>query len=66
MVALVLANELTRKFGGDSVAELVRNVEGFLVQTKEATARATEPAEGDTPLNWDEGEAFGTEHGHDS
>ncbi|MHB1732127.1 chorismate synthase [Ferrimicrobium acidiphilum] len=29
MVALVLANEATRKFGGDSVAEFVRNWEGF-------------------------------------
>ncbi|MGC9154401.1 MAG: chorismate synthase [Ferrimicrobium sp.] len=29
MVALVLANEVTRKFGGDSVAELVRNWQGF-------------------------------------
>ena len=30
MVALVLANEATRKFGGDSVAELVRNRDAFL------------------------------------
>lgn len=58
MVALVLANELTRKFGGDSVNELVRNVEGFLVQVKEATARVTEPAGDGPPLNWDEQEAF--------
>jgi chorismate synthase len=29
MMALVLANELTRKFGGDSVGELVRNVTSF-------------------------------------
>ena len=30
MVALVLANEVARKFGGDSVDELVRNRDGFL------------------------------------
>jgi chorismate synthase len=30
MVALVLANEATRKFGGDSVDELVRNRDAFL------------------------------------
>jgi chorismate synthase len=59
MAALVLANELTRKFGGDSVAELVRNVEGFLIQTKEATARVIEPADQSAaPLNWDEQQAF--------
>jgi chorismate synthase len=31
MVALVLASEALRKFGGDSVRELRRNMEGFLV-----------------------------------
>ena len=31
MVALVLAHEALRKFGGDSVRELRRNMEGFLV-----------------------------------
>lgn len=30
MMALVLADEVTRKFGGDSVAELVRNAEAYL------------------------------------
>ncbi|MEO6629383.1 MAG: chorismate synthase, partial [Aquihabitans sp.] len=30
MVALVLAQEATRKFGGDSVAEMVRNHQGFV------------------------------------
>jgi len=30
MVALVLANEALRKFGGDSIGELVRNHEGYL------------------------------------
>jgi chorismate synthase len=29
MVALVLAAEAQRKFGGDSVAELVRNADGY-------------------------------------
>ena len=32
MMALVLADEATRKFGGDSVAELVRNAEAYLAQ----------------------------------
>jgi chorismate synthase len=30
MVALVLANEAARKFGGDSVSELVRNRDAFV------------------------------------
>jgi chorismate synthase len=30
MVALVLAEALTEKFGGDSVAETARNVRGYL------------------------------------
>jgi chorismate synthase len=30
MVSLVLANEALRKFGGDSLAELLRNRDGFL------------------------------------
>ena len=30
MVALVLAGEALRKFGGDSMAELVRNRDGFV------------------------------------
>jgi chorismate synthase len=29
MVALVLAAEAQRKFGGDSISELVRNAESF-------------------------------------
>jgi chorismate synthase len=67
MVALVLANELTRKFGGDSVSELVRNVEGFVIQTKEASSRVAEPAATDAaPLNWDEHEAFDPGPGADS
>jgi chorismate synthase len=64
MTALVIANELTRKFGGDSIAELVRNVEGFLLQTKEATARVVEPPDDDVaPLNWDESQAFDDDSG---
>jgi chorismate synthase len=30
MMSLVLANEALRKFGGDSVAELLRNRDGFV------------------------------------
>ena len=30
MVSLVLANEALRKFGGDSLAELLRNRDGFV------------------------------------
>jgi chorismate synthase len=30
MMALVLANEALRKFGGDSLAEVVRNRDGYL------------------------------------
>lgn len=40
MVALVLASELLRKFGGDSVAELVRNVEGYKATLGESTSTA--------------------------
>ncbi len=35
MVALVLANEATRKFGGDSMPELLRNAQGFDRQWRE-------------------------------
>lgn len=35
MVALVLADEASRKFGGDSVAEIVRNRDGFLAALRE-------------------------------
>jgi len=35
MMALVLANEALRKFGGDSVAEVVRNRDGFLASLGE-------------------------------
>jgi chorismate synthase len=61
MMALVLANEVTRKFGADSVGELVRNYEGFLIQVKEATARVTEAIDDLAPINWDGDEAFGSD-----
>ena len=32
MVALVLASEMQRKFGGDTVDEVVRNLEGYRSQ----------------------------------
>ena len=35
MVALVLAGEATRKFGGDSVAEFVRNAGSFSAALRE-------------------------------
>jgi chorismate synthase len=35
MVALVLADEATRKFGGDTVDEIVRNHKGYLESIKE-------------------------------
>ncbi|TME19897.1 MAG: chorismate synthase, partial [Chloroflexi bacterium] len=34
MVALVLAGALLEKFGGDSVVELRRNVEGYLAKVR--------------------------------
>lgn len=44
MVALVLADEVTRKFGGDSLAELVRNARGFADQVREQTASLASPS----------------------
>jgi chorismate synthase len=43
MVALVLANEALRKFGGDSLAEVVRNRDGFMASlgTTPSSAVAT-------------------------
>jgi len=40
MTALVLAGEALRKFGGDSVAELVRNKDGFLASLGETLSPA--------------------------
>ena len=41
MVALVLAGEATRKFGGDSVGELVRNAEAYLKTIHETPSAAS-------------------------
>jgi chorismate synthase len=60
MMALVLANEVTRKFGGDSLRELVRNAETYQqqVRSSSATSTAASGEAGSAPLNWDEDEAF--------
>jgi chorismate synthase len=62
MTALVLANEATRKFGGDSITELVRNVTTYAAQVAEhADRRGLEVPPADaagSPLNWNETEAF--------
>ncbi len=44
MVALVLCSEVLRKFGGDSVAELVRNKEAYLASLGETPSAAPEGA----------------------
>ena len=50
MVALVLANAVLEKFGGDSVAETTRNLDGYLDAIPEslATARRRAPYAGVT------------------
>lgn len=63
MVALVLANEVLRKFGGDSIGELQRNVAGFGQQVHDHADRteidvAAGAETGSAPLNWDPAEAF--------
>ncbi len=61
MVALVLANEVLRKFGGDSISELVRNHAGYVEQVHQAARRTTAvsiTADETAPLNWDAIEAF--------
>jgi chorismate synthase len=65
MVALVLADEVTRKFGGDSLPELLRNVASYQAQVRDAAARVgPAPIEPDgVPLNWVEDEAFPVEPG---
>ncbi len=40
MCALVLAGEALRKFGGDSLAEVVRNRDGFLSSLGETPSAA--------------------------
>jgi chorismate synthase len=57
MVSLVLANEATRKFGGDSVAEMVRNARAFDEQVRQHTT-TTGGAVSGVELNWDEKLAF--------
>jgi chorismate synthase len=40
MTALVLASEALRKFGGDSLAELVRNRDGFVASLGDTPSAA--------------------------
>jgi chorismate synthase len=40
MVAIVIANEALRKFGGDSVAEFVRNAQSYLAHLGETPSAA--------------------------
>ena len=48
MTALVLADEVLRKFGGDSMGELVRNHHAYQQQVRDAAARvAPRPSAGD-------------------
>jgi chorismate synthase len=42
MVALVLAGEAIRKFGGDSLAELIRNEESYLAHLGDSPSAAPE------------------------
>jgi chorismate synthase len=60
MVALVLAGEVARKFGGDSLGELRRNIDGYRDQVRRHTKRTEVEVVDDEgrPINWDEGEAF--------
>jgi len=44
MTALVLANEVLRKFGGDSLAELLRNRDGYLASLGATPSAAAGPA----------------------
>jgi chorismate synthase len=44
MTALVLANEALRKFGGDSLAELLRNRDGYLTSLGATPSAAAGPA----------------------
>jgi chorismate synthase len=55
MVALVLASESLRKFGGDSVAELVRNAEAYAKSVHETPSAAPFPA----PIGGDPGPTGG-------
>ena len=42
MVAIVLASEALRKFGGDSLAEFLRNHDGFLAALEETPSAIAE------------------------
>jgi len=66
MVALVLADEVLRKFGGDSLKELRRNHRSYLAQVAEASAQVVEVATVESDLNWDEALAFGRPSGEPS
>ena len=59
MAALVLAGEATRKFGGDSLAELVRNADAYRADVAERARQVGEHVEGADGLNWRADEAFG-------
>jgi chorismate synthase len=50
MMALVLANEALRKFGGDSVAEVVRNRDGY-VDALGSTPSSAKGRPGDGPTS---------------
>jgi chorismate synthase len=49
MTALVLASEALRKFGGDSMAELVRNHGAFMAALGETPSAAPDP-DADPPI----------------
>jgi hypothetical protein len=50
MMALVLASEALRKFGGDSLAEVRRNRDGFVAGLGETPSAAPAPEPGAPPL----------------
>lgn len=58
MVALTLAGEALRKFGGDSITEFVRNAEGFARQVAEQAATTSGVDDRGPELNWDSDLAF--------
>lgn len=49
MVSLVLATEALRKFGGDSLAELVRNKDAFEASLRESADRGPNPPDAVSP-----------------
>ena len=57
MTALVLANEALRKFGGDSLAEVVRNRDGYIASlgTTPSTAVGERPADANTDAETKDG-----------